>query len=124
MEISSAVASKIRRDRELLDIIRKSESEDQIGHAIFVRLSIPKIPKGRVSEEEREAFIKRVLEVSDQAGRAFSAIEGLTVHNLMSYLGSASVAGTVGALVKTLELDCVKDGIIGDNKLFYGASVG
>ena len=123
MDISHAVAQKIRQDRELLDLLKNTEHKAQINRSVLLTLKKPEVPRGDASEEERVAFSARMSELASQAEHGLAGIEGVKVYNLMKDIGHASIGGTAEAVVRAIELDCVKDGILGDTPAIRGPSV-
>jgi hypothetical protein len=95
----------------------------QINRGVFLTLNGPELPKGAISQEEMAAYTERMSEVVAQAKQGFSGIEGLKVNNLMK-TGYAIIDGSAEAVVKALELDCVKNGAIGDRPSLRGSVVG
>jgi len=123
MDVSNAVAQKLRQDRELLDLLKRSDPTAQINREVRLSLNRPEMPKGNVTEEARAAFTDRMSELVSQAQQGFAGIPGLTAWNLMQVIGYASVGGTAEGVVKALELACVKHGTSDDIATTRGPGV-
>lgn len=121
MEFSKAVEAKLQDDPELLDLIKNGNPDSDLSRAVLVGLNVPELPQGELKEEEKRLILASRVGVGNLAEQKFGAINGLTIHNVMKHVAAASVSGTPQALAEVLELDCVKDAVLGDRKSLRGA---